>query len=65
MVQIVGTGVDGSGAESAVSVGEGMQTVPMGEGWRGLNLVRFSAEEGGVQMGVALGEVVYELISGC
>ena len=54
-----------TGTEKAVTVGPGMQDIAMGEKWAGLNKVSFTAEMGGTQMGVAIGELVYELISDC
>lgn len=54
-----------TGTAKAVTMGPGMQDLVMGEEWQGLSKVSFSAEMGGTQMGVGIGEVVYELVSAC
>ena len=54
-----------SGIEKAVAVGPGMQSVQMEGGWEGLSRVTFSAEVGGAQMGLGLGEVAYGLVTAC
>lgn len=65
----VGAGAAGDGAEEgterSVAVGPGMQSVVMGASWVGLREVAFTAEAGGVGVGVVLGEVVYEIVRAC
>ncbi len=65
----IGAGVPGSGAasgtERSVTVEPGMQRLDMGPGWEGLREVSFAAAAAGVPVGLALGEVVYEVVGAC
>lgn len=54
-----------SGTERSVMIGPGMQTLAMGGSWERLSKMSFTATMGGKEMGVGLGEVVYELVQAC
>lgn len=72
-VQIAGLGGAGTSGGATIGVarsvivrgGGGMERISMGMEWEGLSEVTISGQSWGRQMGVGVGEVVYELTSAC